>query len=54
MKPQIGELWRGPDGLGLVTYVNKLGGVTMKINGFSRHFPHGEFVETFEKFKLEY
>ena len=53
MKPKTGELWRGPDGLGVVTYINKLGGVTMKINGFDRHFQNGEFVDNFEKFELE-
>ena len=53
MKPKNGELWRGPDGLGVVTYVNLCGGVDLKISGQKRHVPHGEFVEIFEKFELE-
>ena len=53
MTPQIGEIWRGLDGLGLVTYINKMGDVSLRVNGQPRHVYRGEFADGYEKFELE-
>jgi len=47
-----GDIYQGQDGVGVVEYVNKIGGVTLKIQGRSIHISLGEFIEGYEEVVL--